>query len=409
MTGLRYLLGAAAALVATAPMTPSPAIASPEWGVRGGMTLELRSFPMTPLYEGQARAALSPSLSIAPELSVSWDHGADVIVITPLLRADWDDDARSHADLRAFHWTHLGDGWTLQLGVGKVFWGVTESRHLVDIVNQDDRVEDLDGEQKLGQPLINLSIDLDGGTFELFLLPGFRERTFADARARLSGPLAIDEDARYASSLGRWYPSAALRWSHAFGTVDLGLSHFHGTSREPTFDLEPSDAGPYLRPRYGVIDQTGLELQWTHDAWLFKLEAIGRGGHGYTFAAAVAGFEVTLYQLFGGNSDLGILIEGLWDGRSDDPAVTPATLFDHDAFVGFRWASNDTRGTQLLAGAVTDLTHGETIVSVEASQRLGESWLAELEATWPLWTDEESPAHHIRRDGHVTMRLTRYL
>ena len=61
----------------------------------------------------------------------------------------------------------------MRVGVGKVFWGVTESRHLVDVVNQSDFVEDLDGEDKLCQPMLALTLKLVWGTFDLFVLLPF--------------------------------------------------------------------------------------------------------------------------------------------------------------------------------------------------------------------------------------------
>ncbi|NIP75689.1 MAG: hypothetical protein GTN90_06820, partial [Xanthomonadales bacterium] len=100
---------------------------------------------------------------------------------------------RSHADLREANWLRIGDGWDLVAGIDKVFWGVTESRHLVDIVNQDDRVEDIDGEDKLGQPMLNLNLLRDWGTVSLFVLPGFRERAFPDRGDRLRGSLPVAE------------------------------------------------------------------------------------------------------------------------------------------------------------------------------------------------------------------------
>jgi len=42
-----------------------------------------------------------------------------------------------------------------------------------------------------------------------------------------------------------------------------------------------------VRPRYDIIDQTSLDFQWTHNAWLWKLEAIGRNGQGDYFGALV--------------------------------------------------------------------------------------------------------------------------
>ena len=63
--------------------------------------------------------------------------------------------------------------WSLSIGLGKVFWGVTEFNHLVDVINQTDLVEGIDGEAKLGQPKINLSLINHWGALDFFVLPGF--------------------------------------------------------------------------------------------------------------------------------------------------------------------------------------------------------------------------------------------
>ena len=72
----------------------------------------------------------------------------------------------------------MGDDWDLHLGVKQIFWGVTEFNHLVDIINQTDLVENIDGEDKLGQPMAHLSLVRDWGILDFHLLTGFRERTF---------------------------------------------------------------------------------------------------------------------------------------------------------------------------------------------------------------------------------------
>ena len=48
------------------------------------------------------------------------------------------------------------------------FWGVTETAHRVDILNQTDQVESFDGEDKLGQPMVNFSWSKDWGTLDLY-------------------------------------------------------------------------------------------------------------------------------------------------------------------------------------------------------------------------------------------------
>ena len=76
-----------------------------------------------------------------------------------------------------------------------------ESRHRVDYINQTDGVEDVDGEDKLGQPMLNLGLQRDWGDLNFFYLPYFRERTFPGTKGRLRAPLVVDTDrARYEAS-----------------------------------------------------------------------------------------------------------------------------------------------------------------------------------------------------------------
>jgi hypothetical protein len=262
------------------------------------------------------------------------------------------------------------------IGANTVFWGVTESVHLVDIINQTDAVADIDGEDKLGQPMVNLAMQRDWGFISVYLLPYFRERTFSGAEGRFRTPLPVNTDqAQYESSAGENHVDLALRYSHYIGDIDIGLSVFNGTSREPR--LLPNDDGTALLPYYDQIDQFGVDLQYTHDAWLWKLEAIVRDGFADTFAAAVGGFEYTLYQVGESAADVGLLFEYQYDGRGE---LEPIAIADNDLFAGTRLALNDTQDTAVLAGIGYDLDTHETFINIEAERRLGEDYVLELRA-----------------------------
>ena len=138
--------------------------------------IETRGFNHDPSFEGQRRH--SASFVLQPELYQSWDDERQSVLFVPFARLDSADDERTHIDVRELVYQRVGDDWELRVGLGKVFWGVTESQHLVDVINQTDLVENIDGEDKLGQPMINLALIRDWGTVDLFVLPGFRERTF---------------------------------------------------------------------------------------------------------------------------------------------------------------------------------------------------------------------------------------
>ncbi|MEN8375419.1 MAG: hypothetical protein ABFS34_08225 [Gemmatimonadota bacterium] len=381
-----------------------PAAAGAQQMFQARAEMETRLFPHAPLTPGQSGRA-SASFAIEPEVQFGW--GDHLLRVTAFARADTEDGARTHLDVREALWEWFAGDWEVRAGVGRVFWGVTESQHLVDIVNQTDLVEAVDGEEKLGQPLIGVTRLSAFGTFDFFLLPIFRERTFPGADGRLRTALPVLEER---ANVERQLDFAA-RWFHVLGPIDLGVSHFHGTAREPRFALVDGAEAPALAPVYETIDQTAVDAQATLGDWLFKLEALTRSGQGPRAWAAVGGFEYTFADLRGSGADLGVLAEYHFDSRPDavvgQLALTP-TPFDDDLFIGGRLALNDVQSSELLGGAVVDLSTGATATFVEASRRLGEDWLAELEARTFSWTHSSDPLHSVRRDDHLQLRLSWY-
>ncbi|MEQ8861088.1 MAG: SPOR domain-containing protein [Pseudomonadales bacterium] len=378
--------------------------------------LQTRTYPQRGL-DGQDR--FQPSVSVRLEYHRAWDDGRSSATLTPFLRLDAEDDERSHADLREAFYTRVGDAWEVHAGVRQIFWGVAEFNHLVDIVNQTDLVENIDGEDKLGQPMVQLSLVRDWGIVDLFLLGGFRERTFPGEDGRLRGLLPVDgDDARYASGAGRNRVDGAVRWSHHVGPLNFGVHHFSGTGREPRYLAEVRNGSLVLIPEYHVIDQTGFDGQALFGDWAWKVEAITRSGDGDRFAALTAGFERTLVGVFGSRADLGLVAEYMYDERDE---VAFNTLFEHDLALGTRWRSNDLADTTALLGVIWDVDTDEYVISLEASRRFGSSWQAVLEgrvfagapgvdaALAPLQLlDGEFKSRSLQDDDYVQLELTRF-
>ncbi len=382
--------------------------AAGEFELAGFVAFETRYFPNRALFPEQGNAEISPSVVAEPEVVYEWNRRKDRLTFVPFARFDADDDRRTHVDIREANWLHVGKGWDLVIGFDRVFWGVTESRHLVDIINQFDGVEDVDNEDKLGQPMVNVQLQEDWGTISAFVLPGFRERTFPDDDARLRGPLPIDDDdATYDSAAKEAHVDFAFRWSHTIEDWDLGISHFHGTSREPRLILTPRTSGQIVFvPHYDQIDQTGLDVQLTMEAWLWKLEAMTRSGHEKRFFATVAGFEYTLYQIFETVYDLGLLAEYQYDGR--DKAGAPFTAEDGDLFLGTRLAPNDVQSTEVLAGATIDRSSEAVFLFVEAERRIGDRYKIALEGRFSFNEKDDVLLSGISEDDFLTLRLSRF-
>ncbi|MDX2349497.1 MAG: hypothetical protein QNK32_03815 [Porticoccus sp.] len=385
-----------------------------EWDLSGNTSLQLRGFSQNALWPEQNSS--DAEVSVSGEWEVRWrsEEGDQRASFIPFARWDENDDERTHMDLREGYWAYEGTAYEgtayegvdfeFLVGVNKVFWGVTESVHLVDIINQTDLVEDIDQEDKLGQPMVNLALQQDWGLLNIYLLPYFRERTFPGQDGRFRAPLPVDwDDAEYESGAEEKHMDLALRYSHYFGDVDVGVYYFRGTNREPR--LEVSSNGQRLTPFYDQIDQLGVDVQYTKDAWLWKLETIVRDGYDESFMAAVGGFEYTFYQVYESNADIGFLMEYQYDDRS---SKEPITIADNDLFVGGRWSLNDTQDTALLAGVVVDDETSETFFNIEAERRFGDSVVVELRVRAITNAESDEPLYSFSQDDYIQLQISRF-
>ncbi|NND81048.1 MAG: hypothetical protein HKN50_01335 [Gammaproteobacteria bacterium] len=390
-----------AALAALA-ISASPVWADSSWD--GSLELEQRLFFESDPTAGNSQGQTSARLQM--EFFLDWNKGDDQLVFEPFVRLDSQDDERSHADIRQLIWTHLARDWEFSAGIGHVFWGVTESQHLVDIINQTDAVENIDGEDKLGQPMLRYQYFSKLGNIDAYLLPLFRPRTFSGPDNRLGGGLLVDTDREvYQSDDEETHLDYALRYSNTVGDWGLGFSWFKGTSRDPDltrfFDPSTFSTTPY----YAQIDQLGADIQITTDAWLIKLEAIQRNYDDpllEDFAAATVGAEYTLVGIFDSAYDLGLLSEYSWDER--DQRATSA--FQNDIFLGARLALNDISDSELLFGFSNDLDDSSSRgVFVEANTRIATAWTANVELRYFAADNPRDPLFALRDHSFIQVGL----
>jgi len=374
-------------------------------GYVGGQT---RNFIEDPLSSAQHNDYLS--VVAEPEFFHEWDNATQNIEIKLFYREDQYDEDRSHGDIRELSWTGVYDDWELRAGISKVYWGVTETQHLVDIVNQTDQVENVDGEDKLGQPMLRASTEREWGTLDLFILPGFRERTFpgAEGRPRPAFIIDTDSDAIYDFSKGKDHIDLAARYSHYIDEWEFGLTFFSGIGREPTdFSIAglSTSGEAIVIPVYSLINQIGLDGQAFFGDWTWKLEAANtevRSGlkKGINSFKTVGGFEYTWVGVADSAIDLGFVVEY----HHSDERIT-STVFDNDLATALRFVLNDAQSTEVLAGFTTD-ADTQTIGSfIEASRRLGESWTLEAQLRTFHGAKESRPLFSFRFDDFAQVDL----
>ncbi|PSW63260.1 hypothetical protein C0W54_01220 [Photobacterium kishitanii] len=345
------------------------------------------------------------SLTFQPEYKQSWDFNKKVLNAQLFVREDFNDDSRSHVDIRELSWTQSVGDFDYKVGVSKEFWGVAESYHLVDIINQLDNVEEVDFQSRLGQPMVKASYLSDVGSFHAWVLPYFRERNFTSNKSRaFSGTINVNEDeAKYYSSKKEKHIDYALRYSNNFDEYDLGFSYFQGTSREPVLTYDA--ANNQLVPFYDQLKQLSTDVQWTGDALLLKLEALLRDEATFGSSSAITtGFEYTFFDINNGH-DVGIISEYIYDGRGKT-----RTSFDNDVFWGVRYTLNDIGSTEILAGGFIDLDNASHVPRFKLQQRINDKWKYELIVQGYENIDEDDLFfYNIRNDDFFRFNLRYYL
>ncbi len=370
----------------------------------GNIAVEALSFSQPGQFPDQMDDNLT--MSFEPRWAGDWNDGDDSWSTEFFLRADNKDAGRQHADIRELLWLHLDGDNEWRVGINTMFWGVTESQHLVDVINQIDRVEGIDGEDKLGQPMIHLNRYQDWGVLDFLLLTGFRERTFPAAEGRLRLPLVVDTTAPiYESSDGNKHIDYAIRFSQAYGNLDLGISLFKGTNRDPQFvPGVDSNGQAVLFPVYLQMTQVALDLQLIVEDWTWKLEMIHRDTSPSAYQALTGGFEYTFYSVFDSDINVGSLAEYSYDSRDEGQRG----VFDRDLFVGARFAFNDVQSSELLAGFVVDTEKGSQTFRLEGNRRIGDNWKGTIEVQLFSNIDVNDPLIALANDDYMLLELARY-
>ena len=383
--------------------------------VYGTLSMQTRLYPQSAEHPDQR----SHSSGVAAEVTAYMeDDEGRSLTITPFFRYDAGDRERTHADLREAYFLVYGDigddEWELRLGVDRVFWGVVESRPLVDIVNQTDLVEHPNEKTKMGQPMVHVTWSGDWGALELFGLTWHRARTYPGRHGRQRSALVVDQDlTSYESSAEEWHLDLAGRYSGSFGPLDVGLSMFDGTSRDPTLLPVLSGSELVLAPLYEQIRQFGLDMQLTTGPWLLKLEAIHRTGaqnrrllenfvyEEEDYAAFVAGGEYTFYGVWDSEADLSLLAEWARDSRGR----WATNAFDNDLFLATRLGLNDEQSTEFVLSVLESLDNGSRVLTAELKRRLSDHWSLHAESIVYLGIDESDLIYPVRRDSFLGVNL----
>ena len=403
-------------LVLLLPTVACPAGFADGIDISGRLSTEAWLYPQSAAYPYQRSYA--GGLALETTFYIENEQGTSVTV-TPFLRYDAGDPDRTYADFREAYllmYGDVGDGeWELRLGIDRVFWGVVELRSLVDIINQTDVIEHQNEKIKMGQPMVHFTWSGDWGALELFATTWHRARTYPGRRGRQRYELIVDQDMiSYESGSKKWHIDLASRYSGLFGPLEIGLSVFNGTNREPTLLPKFIDSVLVLAPYYEKIRQFGVDAQLARGSLLLKLEAIYRTGaknsrfierlknlEEENYTAFILGSEYTFYSIGGSNSDLVLFAEWVYDGRGR----WATNALENDLFLAVRLGLNDPQSTEFILSVLGSLNKSSRVVAGEFKRRLSDSWFLHVETSAFLEIDKNDFMYYVRRDSFVKVNL----
>ena len=327
-------------------------------------------------------------------------NGDAKFTISAIGRFDQSDDQLRYLDFQKFKYEYYFDDVTLKVGNEIVFWGVNETFNIVDIINQSNLAENISGTKKLGQPMASISYSQDYGTFDIYLMPYFRERPFSGKEGRPRLLFEVDKNSiTYESSAKKRKMDFALRYSTVIDDLDIGLSHFYGNNRTPV--LSPNPLTLKFDSHYPVLSQTGVDIQATKGPWLYKLETVSAKEGSERHLGAAGGIEYTYYGIRNTQSDLGVIVEYAFDDRNDNP-------FNNEGVVGLRWNLNDMKSSSLLAGYLFDVRGNSNRFQTEFEQRVKDDLKLFLDLSLNGSISETDFTHQFKEDSQITIKIAKY-
>lgn len=373
-----------------------------QWNFTSGVDLGIRQYNPDAAREQQTdNFELDPSVFF--ELDYADQYTGVSASILPVLTLGADNSAVPQFDMRELYLAKEFEHFQLKVGMNTLFWGVAESRHLVDIVNQQVVVRNLDGEQKLGELIFQYDYFIDNGTLSLLYLPYFRPQDYSKPDDRLSLPLEVIEE-NYVGQSKQDRETFVLRYSGVWDDWDLGGYFFHGLDRKPAYELAEKKG---FIANYSQLDQVALDVQYTASRWLGKGEAVYRDhALGGTSWAYVIGGEYYFYGIVAGDKDLSLLAEL---HRDTDSTARSNQIYRNASFLGARLAWNDIDDTSFLAGALVDNNGDSWAIKAEYETRLSSQLSLDVEARLFLEQAEDHLFYLYRDDDFIEVRLTYYL
>ena len=343
----------------------APVAAGADVEQRGEATFETSWYPRSAAFDGQENSFFH--VEVQPELSV-FDDTTEWI-LQP--RISGGTAGVGVADFReAYVASRIGEIDVL-VGNTILFWGKVESYNPADVVNSLNYSRGLMQSEKLGAPIVRVSLPIGSGQLDLLAID-FVKNIYPSQSLREHVGTRIGKQVSFSGGASKSDIGHAARLSAYYGDVDLGLSWFRGIGNAPRLTAQPNGT---LRPDYSRINQMGLDIQYLWGDTALKGELIHRKGQ-YDrlgdfkkYRAGVLGLEHSFYDIANSGSDLALFTEYAFDSRNS----LSHSGFQNDLTLGTRWLKNDIDDTEVAALLTRDLDYKAQLITIKMDRRVNVS------------------------------------
>lgn len=273
------------------------------------------------------------------------------------------------------------------IGIGRVAWGVSETRSPIDVMVPRAVFQDMSNGPRLGQPMVEVSVLGDWGNLDAVLFPFPRPPHFGGRLAETWGGLSVASGLEWGDQ-----PVGGLRLTRTLGPTDIALSYVRGGDRRLwIIDQGLGDAALDIVS----LEQFGFEVQHAVGSVVLSAEGSLEGPNGDVEARVVGGLNwfPTPYLTL-------TLEHGV---TSTDPAEASPLL--DDLMLGAQIITEDLR---LSTQAFVDPRSGNQHHFVIARWTATETTAIELDVL--AWTGDaaQEPALALRQTNAVTVSLIKF-
>ncbi|MFT5432030.1 MAG: hypothetical protein ACI9OJ_002728, partial [Myxococcota bacterium] len=351
------------------------------------------------------------------------------LVFEPRLRIDFTESGR-HRVIPDIGYAEFAEGPVeVRAGLQRFHWGKSNISRPTDPLGPVDQGIGFFRADRLGELALSTRLMFDPVTIDVVWNPIFRHPLYPAG----SNAVGVDFGPLGSLQLGLregWLTedisvenmTFAARVGATFGPVDLEAMWMSGPSRLPGPLLDNLTLKDVVYP----VDIVGASVAWAIDpvilrgefAWISSGRApiVINAAEPFPwtepipadYAAFTVGAELALYD-FIGESDLIVIVEYMGEIRPHRDAQATFRPWQNDLALLLNWSLDDLDETRVSAGAIVDLAHADTVLSLSASRHLIADIVLSIDAVLLLEGNDDEPlriTHSLADRDSVVGRLT---